>query len=94
MLPCLRFGQWEPLQNNFHILLIYALVSLSTSLLSCMIRCSKLIVYFSRINPFSKNSKESFQWRLVIETQIWALILATVPQWAELEDTCVYHTHI
>ena len=51
-------------------------------------------MYFSRINPFSKNSKESFQWRLVIETKIWALILATVPQWAELEDTCVYHTHI
>ena len=68
--------------------------SLSTSLLSCMISCSKLIVYFSRINPFSKNSKESFQWRLVIETKIWALVLATVPQWEELEDTCMYHTHI
>lgn len=40
--------------------------------------------------------------RLVIETKIWALgvcsaigmPLLLVPQWTELEDTRVYHTHI
>ena len=86
-LNCCRLGHWELLQVNYCVLLICPCHSMSISLLSGIIMCSRLILYVpclrNGIGHFIKGTSlltsENDTEKQILGHQVWSLFLLLCP---------------